>query len=56
MNISSTYAEKNKKVSNELLEKIEHEWLDTGKKGEIIKANQNMETMGEINRRKDQRK
>ncbi len=50
---TGTHAGKNKNSPNELLEKIEHERLDTGKKGETIKANQDMETVGEVNGRKD---
>ncbi len=41
------------KPANELLEKTNGERLDTGTKKETIGANQNLETVGEINRSQD---
>ena len=43
---TDTRAEKKAKGSNELLEEIEHERLDTGKKGAAIKADKGVDDRG----------
>jgi len=53
---TSTRTEKNKKSSNELLEVVEHEQVDSGTKGETIRSNQKVEAVGAVNRSKDSRR
>lgn len=53
MNTGSTHAGEKQNESNELLEVVEHDKVDTRTKGETIKSNQKVEAVGAIIRSKD---